>query len=205
MRKILLILFIFSIFGCATIPSTLLSYNYQTDVDKVWNEIKTNLPLKLTYTYKMCLDDDKDLATKGMAQILNYTVYLPEGFLRYIYTYYYDNRSSILTCVILHELAHIEFDLLYSAPPQAHYLIDKAVVENFIKLNKLPYTIDDYYSTLKVMSYWGANRHRLNNAVNFLTLIAVGYGNFIDEDFNIRLQMFSYDYPQAYFIFSKSK
>lgn len=133
---------------------------------------------------------------KGIPASSGNTVILPENFVKYVYQNYYNDRNVVLTCVIVHELSHIQYDLP-SRPPKEHFKTD---VQAIAVMGNNPETVKNYYSSLQVMKdYWFARKgmagHTFNvgwNAVNAASMAVGGPGVFVDwfaTDLNERMKL----------------
>ena len=211
--KFIILLLISSIVlsGCATLNFSSKYYelppNYKDDIDKVWNNIIAKVPLKYTYSYR--ITQDKETKFAGIPQAEGTIISLPDYFIRYVYEFYYNDREAILTCIILHEMAHTEFNLLIFEPPEQHYLTDKAAIDNFLLFT--PYTANHYYCSFKILGdYWQARKGVGGHLLAFTTNVALAYftGITVDwftTDINTRLNLIIRDYSPVYYVIVRTK
>ncbi len=230
MKKLIIILILaLSLSGCATLNFSSKYYNppsdYQAEVKaicgKLINGLKTTPGLKYNYKIKICTE--RETKPSGIPQVApdkqlpggsNFTIYLPDYFIRYVYEFYYKYREVILASIITHEIAHREFNLP-DIPPAAHYLTDKAAVEKLLCYT--PATITDFYNSLYVLHYyWKARKGAAGHAGNILLNVgsvasaAFGgpsfFGDLYATDVTTRIYKFRRDFP-AYskIIFKRSK
>lgn len=221
--KKLIILFILSISlsGCATVNFSSKYYtpptNYEKDIEEVWNEINTKVPLKHKGYYCYRIVKDNKTNPPGIPQSIsegnNRIILIPEYFIKYVWEFYYPNyHKDIISCLFSHELGHPESG--YSdKPPEQHLLCDKYTIQNLL----LPsVTSSTYYSTLIVVrDYWSARKgiggHLFNigwNILNVGTYLFAGYGYFVDwysTDLNNRISTIKATYPYATFYFKRNR
>ena len=150
--------------------------DYSTELALIWNRIETQLPIKNEYQIHVIRGRDSD-RLDGVPAVSGRTVYLPEDFVKYVYQNYYNDRFHIFGSVIVHELAHIEYDLP-SSPPEKHFETDQAAIR--LLGGDLP-TAEYYYKSLYVMKdYWFARKgvagHALNAAWNLVNAASLVYG-----------------------------
>ncbi len=216
---ILLILTIF-ISGCATVNFSSKYYTlpnaYEKDIQEVWNEINTKIPLKHKGYYFYRIVKDNQTTPPGMPQSVsegnNRIILIPEYFIKYVYEFYYPAYHKIIIgCLFAHELGHPESGYL-SSTPQQHILCDRYTIENLM----LPYyTSNDYYSMLIVAKdYWSARKgvggHLFNigwNILNVGTYLFAGFGYFNDwfaTDVNNRISALKSTYPHTVFCFKRN-
>ena len=216
MKKYFALIFVLILSGCATVNFSSKYYtlpkDYQSDIQNIWDELVKKVSLKNSYSYT--ISEDKETQMAGIPQISGQVVYLPRYYLQYVYDFYYNDRASILTFTIAHEIAHTEFDLS-SGSPKHHYLTDKAAIEKILLANTA-YTPSDFYSSLKVLSdYWaarkGAGGHMVNigwNALNVASACLGGpfaLGDLFATDLSTRLKLLKKDYPKAKFAYIRLK
>ena len=165
----------------------------------------------------MIICADKSTSTPGVPEIKmmlppNYSVYMPDYFVRYVYEFYYNNREVIFNSIFAHEIAHAEFNLP-DKPPEKHYLVDGAAIVNFFPNTQV--TDDNFYSSLCVISYYwqarkGAGGHLFNigwNALNIYAIAMGGIGSIGDlyaTDISTRLNLLQKDSPSVKFVFKRS-
>jgi len=198
----LLIFFILTISGCATINFSANYYtppdNYLTEVKTLWNKVTSEIPLEYKYSVTIARGQDSK-KLKGIPAISNNIVILPEEFIKYVYQNYYNDRNIIFTCTIVHEVSHTEFNLP-SSPPEQHFQTDVKAIQ--LLGSKDSDTTNNYYKSLQVMrNYWFARKgmagHALNvgwNALNVAALVFLGHGYFVDwfaTDLTERLNLIS--------------
>lgn len=174
----------------------------------------TTMPFKNTYCYSYKITQDNETQIPGIPQIDKHVISFPDYFIRYVYEFYYPKyHKQILTCIILHEIAHDEGGI-DDKPPRIHYQCDKYAIDKL--LPNSPYSIDDFYSSLKVVSdYWSARKgtggHLFNIGWNALNIYAIALGgsgtvgDLFATDINTRLSLLKKDYPQAKFSFHRTK
>lgn len=204
--------------GCAAVNFSSKYYNpppnYRNDVESISARLianlKTNPGLKYNYKIKIC--SERETKPSGIPQVAldkevpggtNFTIYLPEYFIRYIYEFYYNYREVILASIIAHEIAHREFNLP-DTPPAAHYLTDKEAVIKL--LPHTPATATDFYNSLYVLHYyWKARKGVAGHAGNILlnagslASAAFGgpsyFGDLFATDVTTRIYKFRRDFP----------
>jgi len=224
-KKQLIVVFVMGILlsGCATINFSSKYYtlptDYKKDIDEVWNEIISKVPLqyKSSYSYRITKDHETKLA--GVPQIYQGVVSLPEYFIKYIWEFYYpDYHKAILTCTILHELAHVESGIS-DTPSHEHHRCDIYAINLMYNREQgfyyLPYDLNHFYSSLIVIQqYWSARKgvggHLFNIGWNALNLYAIALGgsgtvgDLFATDISTRLSLFKASNPSANFIFKRN-
>ena len=175
--------------GCATLHFSAHYYtppqHYTEEVEQIWKQTIASLPLLYEYTVRVVADNAYP-KMKGIPHILGNEVRLPDFYIRYVYQNYYNDRQTVLTNTIVHELCHREYALHDCQTPQLHFAVDHAAIE-MLKRAEL-YSPQDYYKSLYVLrNYWFARKgvmgHVLNvgwNVANIACLIFVGRGYFKD-------------------------
>jgi len=178
---------VLSLSGCSFINFSANYYrppaNYQQEIVLIWKNLTAQIPLK--YDYKISIIGGKDSdRLNGVPAISERNVLLPGDFVKYVYQNYYDDRSKIFSSVIIHEIAHVEFDLP-SKPVEKHVETDMRAIQ---LLGGGESTVRYYYRSLYAMkNYWFARKgvagHALNagwNALNLGSLALGGPAAFID-------------------------
>jgi len=204
--------------GCASLNFSSKYYNlpssYRSQVGAICDKLISNLKADpgLKYNYKVKICSEKETKTPGVPQVgidketpggVNFTIYIPEYFIRYVYEFYYKYREVILASIVTHEIAHREFNLTDS-PPAAHYLTDKAAVTKLLPYT--PATISDYYNSLYVLHYYwkarkGAAGHAGNLILNMGSLASAAFGgptyfgDLFATDVTTRIYRFRRDFP----------
>ena len=186
--------------GCATVNFSANYYtpppNYKAEVINSWNELIIKLPLK--YNYSMNIVSDRQCKMPGIPEIAGNNVKIPDNFIKYLYQNYYNDRFTVLACVIAHELCHSEYALYNQSTPGAHFQVDQKAVE--LLENGHLYAPQDLYRSLFVLkNYWfarkGAGGHLFNvgwNLVNAASVVYGGPGHFADwfaTDLSVRMKM----------------
>lgn len=183
-----------------------------------FNQTLQNIRIPNAEKYKVIFCYDKcDRAASGIPYTDGVNVYIPKTFLQYVYEFYYDYRTTIITCIILHEIAHNEFNIP-NKPPEQHYLCDKAAIENLLKPTNIlkGEVVSQFYSSLLVtQDYWRARKglggHLFNigwNALNAVSLFYGGSGSIGDlfaTDIATRINLLRRDYPAVTFTFQRSQ
>jgi len=214
----LLLLLLFFISGCATLNFSANYYsppsNYKSEVNNLWTEINSNFSLKYKYTLRIV--DDNECQMPGIPENDNGVVKLPVNYLKYVYQNYYDNRFTILTCLIVHELCHSEYDLPDN-PPETHFQTDLKAISLLSCYTTI--SAEDYYKSIYVVkNYWFARKgiagHAFNvgwNALQIVSLVNGGSYCFMDwfaTDLDVRLNLLSSKYekmPPCFAITKDSK
>jgi len=150
--------------------------DYTAELGLIWNKIRNQIPLKHQYHVRIIRDRDSD-RLDGVPAVSGTTVLLPDDFVKYVYQNYYNDRFKIFGSVIVHELAHIEYDLP-SSPPEKHFETDVAAIK---LLGNDMAAAEYYYKSLYVMKdYWFARKgvagHALNAAWNLVNAASLVYG-----------------------------
>ena len=82
MRKILVLLLCLGLCGCATVNFSSKYYNlpsdYKKDIEEVWQDIMTKVPLKYKNSYSYRITKDHETSIAGIPQIYQGIVSLPE-------------------------------------------------------------------------------------------------------------------------------
>ena len=190
--------------GCAVVNFSGHYYdlppNTSSEVHGLFRKIVTELPLRYSYKY-VVLSDAEFEKSKGIPAISEDTVIIPENFLRYVYQNYYDDRTIILSSIIVHELCHKEYGLP-SKPPKEHFKVDQCAIALIGQENT---GATYYYQSLYVMkNYWFARKgmagHAFNvgwNVANAAVLALTGHGVFADwfaTDLEERMRLISRNY-----------
>jgi hypothetical protein len=204
--------------GCAAVNFSSKYYNppssYQNDVELISAKLISGLKTKpgLKYNYKIKICSEKETKPSGIPQVAlnkevpdgrNFTIYLPEYFIRYVYEFYYNYREVILASIIAHEIAHREFNLP-DTPPATHYLTDKEAISKILPYT--PATTTDFYNSLYVLHYyWKARKGVAGHAGNVLLNVgsvasaAFGgpsfFGDLFATDVTTRIYKFRHDFP----------
>jgi len=172
--------------------------DYQAEVKNIWGEFLVKLPLK--YSYSMSIVSDKECTgLKGIPEIGNRHVNMPDNMVKYTYQNYYKDRAKILNCIFAHEISHVEYNLYDMSTPQAHLQVDIKATE--MLAGNTDITATDFYKSLFVLkNYWfsrkGLGGHLANvgwNIINVATLIYGGSGYFRDwfaTDVNKRMSLY---------------
>lgn len=205
--------------GCTTVNFSSKYYNlptgYEKDIDEVWNDIMTKVPLKYELYYFYKIVKDNETSTPGVPEIrplgtgskYNMVVMIPEYFIKYIYEFYYPKyHKEIIACIFAHELGHPESD--HSSNNQEdHFLCDKYSINNLL----LPPTNSDtYYSMLIVVKqYWSARKgiggHLFNFALNLATITYLkSTMDLFGTDLNYRISKFNSEEPSPKFCFERN-
>lgn len=192
MRIFIVIFLSFGLVGCATVNFSANYYtppeNYQAEVRTQFNGLISHLNTSHHYDLTI-VSKDHLLKNKGIPEIEGDTLRLPENFIKYIYQNYYNDRFTILICVITHEICHTEYNLSDTSTPQAHFQTDLQAIK-MLEMWKFPISVtaSDYYKSLFVLrNYWvarkGVGGHLFNigwNVLNAATLAYAGSGTFVD-------------------------
>lgn len=206
MEKItVLIVFPLFLCGCATVNFSANYYSpppeYKVETQRLWKEALLKVPVK--YKYGMSIVEDSQFKTaKGIPQIENMQVKLPDNFVKYIYQNYYQDRFKVLTCTFVHELSHTEYNLL-STPVSEHFQTDKRAIE--LLASSTACSAADYYKSLLVLrSYWfarkGVGGHAFNvgwNVLQVASLVYAGSAHFVDwfaTDLDKRMGLLAKEY-----------
>ena len=189
--------------------------DYQKDIDEVWNDMMTKVPLKheLYYFYRIVKDNQTSLAgvpeirKLGVGSDNNMVVLIPEYFIKYVYEFYYPKyHKEIISCLFAHELGHPESG--YSSENQNdHFLCDKYSIKNLLLP---PANSDTYYSMLIVVKqYWSARKgiggHLFNFGLNLATITYLKSTiDLFGTDLNYRISKFNSSEPPPRFCFKRS-
>ena len=166
--------------GCATLDFSAHHYtppsNYRAEVGQLWKELIYNLPLK--YSYSMRIVSDKACKTKGVPEIASRVVKMPNNYIKYVYQNYYEDRFTVLACMIAHELCHTEYNLP-DKPPEVHFQTDEKAIS--LLFNYTTISAHDYYKSMSVLkNYWFARKgvagHTLNVGWNVLQVVSLVKG-----------------------------
>ncbi|MDO8488822.1 MAG: hypothetical protein Q7S42_01740 [Candidatus Omnitrophota bacterium] len=220
MKKLILALLLIPLLsGCASVNFSSKYYslpaNYEKDLNDVWNQMITKIPLKYKNSYSYRIVKDNQTKPAGIPQSRqegnNVVILIPEYFVKYVWEFYYPKyNQEIMSCLFAHELGHPESQYS-SKTPKEHLLCDKYTIKNLLLP---PATVTTYYSTLIVVrDYWsarkGAGGHLFNagwNSLNIASTIFVGVG-FIGDlyatDLNYRISSLKRAYPSAKFCFKR--
>ena len=185
MRVINFIFIVFVAFflsGCATAQKNsfqdfaIQEQEYKNESLQIFANIQRNYSFK--YNYKMYFPQGKEAKKlKGVPSISNDVIIMPETFLAYVYKNYYNDRLIILTCVLVHEMSHREFNLP-SKPPKEHVQTDIQAIQ---LLGGDEQTVQNFCKTLKVVQqYWvdskGLSGSMLNIGWNLANVASLAYG-----------------------------
>ncbi len=150
--------------------------NYRYELSQTWKKVNEQLPIKKRYTISI-IDGRDSNRLNGVPAISGNHVLLPMDFVKYVYQNYYDDRFTIFSSVMVHEISHEEFDLP-SSPPLEHL---KSDIRAIGLLGGGPEVARDFYRSLYVMkNYWFARKgmagHALNTGWNAVNLVSVAVG-----------------------------
>jgi len=213
----LFILASLTLVGCSTLNFSANHYSppsgYLTEVKEDWGELTARFTLKYNYTMDI-VTDIQCQGLKGIPEIQNTNVRLPDKFVRYIYQNYYQDRFKVLSSIFAHEICHVEYGLP-SSPPQVHFQTDQKAIE-MLRSKNICSGVDYYKSLFVLRNYWfarkGVGGHAFNIGWNILqvaSLVYAGSAHFVDwfaTDLDKRLQLIARQYKiKGYSCFKRSQ